>query len=103
MAAEELHGERNPSYYTYKKLQCRCWRCKRANAEYKRTKVAANARLTASEGYEGDLYGDSATIPHGTPNGYDWWGCRCRSCTESKVSDVVKRRKRQEERELVRA
>jgi hypothetical protein len=100
MSGLELHGNRAPSYYTYKKLLCRCWQCKRANAEYKRAKVAANKGLTASSGYEGDLFGPSSTIPHGTPNGYDWWGCRCRECTESKVDSVRERRERLELQEV---
>lgn len=40
---------------------------------------------------------DPTLIPHGTPQGYSYWGCRCDVCTEANTS----RRTRQ--REAVKA
>jgi hypothetical protein len=47
---------------------------------------------------------DPTLIPHGTPSGYDYWGCRCDDCSDVNTrAGREEREKRRERREARRA
>ncbi len=69
--ADKPHGA---SMYKYQR--CRCPECRRSNAKVKRDFRASQARQVVD--------GVHPTAPHGTPNGYDVYCCRCGSCRTAK-------------------
>lgn len=75
------HGIR--STYTYYK--CKCEDCRKANADYFRTKVRANKDATASAtialANAGLVTDRLPTISHGTRSAYTYHGCKCDECS----------------------
>jgi len=79
-----VHGKR----YTYTKRKCRCDKCKEANAQYKSYKTANYRALQASQASESlstDAQDFLASLTHGLPSTYEWYGCRCRECKEAEA------------------
>jgi len=101
-ADDLIHGIR----YTYTHKGCRCPDCRAANAKYKREKVRYNRDLTASSSLaflHAYLSDALPSITHGITNSYDWWGCRCKDCTEAhgKKDREYRERRRQKLLELI--
>lgn len=80
---EEVHvGSR--SCYVHNK--CREPECVKANADYKRNKSGDHRTATASTNAALSAAGIPFADPkltHGLPSTYEWFGCRCKSCTEA--------------------
>lgn len=77
------HGKR----YTYTKKRCRCDKCKEANAEYKLTKTTYHRSIQASpdrQSLSPDAQAILDKVTHGTLSAYEWYGCRCEKCKETK-------------------
>lgn len=75
---------RHGSVNAYTNHNCRCDRCKAANA---RQQKAARERRRQTP------YEEIPAQVHGTENGYTNWGCRCGPCTDAHNENARNKRK----------
>jgi hypothetical protein len=83
MTAALKHGTR----YTYVKHKCHCPECKEANSEYKRNKTAHYRSIAEAEAPENLRTANGQKVTHGLPSTYEWYGCKCKECSEAEANE----------------
>lgn len=73
-----VHGQ----LQTYNRLGCRCQRCRLA-MENHREAIGLARRIPAGPTRRTRKPKATKPIPHGTPNGYTNYGCRCDACRKA--------------------